>query len=77
MRLYLQIEGTTPETKTKNQNEKMKKTTQATKENNSKFESMFVDFINNNSEKVKAISAIMAMSEKQKADLIKEFKASL
>ena len=55
----------------------MKKTTQAIKENNSKFESMFVDFINNNSEKVKAISAIMAMSEKEKADLIKEFKASL
>jgi len=37
---------------------------------------MFVDFINNNSEKVKAIAAIMAMSEQEKMELIKEFKAS-
>jgi hypothetical protein len=40
------------------------------------FESMFVDFINNNSEKVKAIAAIVAMSEQEKMELIKEFTAS-
>ena len=52
---------------------KMKIETQNTNHN---FESMFVDFINNNSEKVKAIAAIMAMSEQEKMELIKEFKAS-
>jgi hypothetical protein len=47
-----------------------------TQNTNHNFEFMFVDFINNNSEKVKAIAAIMAMSEQEKMELIKEFKAS-
>ena len=47
-----------------------------TQNTNHNFESMFVDFINNNSEKVKAIAAIIAMSEQEKMELIKEFKAS-
>jgi hypothetical protein len=51
----------------------MKTETQNTNHN---LESMFVDFINNNSEKVKAIAAIMAMSDQEKMELIKEFKAS-
>jgi len=38
-------------------------------------EQMFVDFINGNSDKVKALAAIMAMSDEEKMALIKEFEA--
>jgi hypothetical protein len=38
-------------------------------------EQMFVAFINDNSDKVKALAAIMAMSDEEKLALIKEFEA--
>ena len=38
-------------------------------------EQMFVDFVNDNSDKVKALAALMAMSDEEKMALIKEFEA--
>jgi hypothetical protein len=45
--------------------------------NTDQAETKFVQFINANSEKVKALAALKAMPESEKLELVKQFKAAL